>query len=179
MHSIEDGIVFSLSKSWNPAALTFFVLIYIGVYPFTLWFTPFYAIVNNNKKALKTLSYGLALIYAIVLPFYLFFPVSNVYTYFSLNSSLESILPGVNHFFYSTTTTNNCFPSLHVAVALLIARSAKFTENKKYIYFTSFIAIAVIISVMYLVIHWITDVIFGIIISSVVFMVISHVIKDD
>jgi membrane-associated phospholipid phosphatase len=128
---------------------------------------------------MKTLAYGLLLIYSIALPFYLFIPVTNVYTFYGLESALEAVIPGVEHFFYSTTTCNNCLPSLHVAVTLLVAKSALLTKNKKYIYFTYFCAASVILSVIYLAIHWITDVICGVILAFSIFYLQKRFVKEE
>lgn len=176
---IENGFVYWFSQNWNPVIVVFFTIMYIGVYPFTLWFSTFYFIISENKNALKFLAFGLAIIYIIALPFYLFFPVSNVYTYFGIQSALESIIPGINQFFYSTTTYNNCFPSLHVAVILLIAKSVSITQNKKYTYFVYFCAISVIISVIYLAIHWIVDIIGGIIIAFLAFYLYKLIFREN
>jgi hypothetical protein len=75
IQSIEGNIVYSISQNWNIVSAYFFVIIYIGIYPFSLWFSPLYFILEDNKKSLKTLSYGLLFIYAIALPFYLFLPI--------------------------------------------------------------------------------------------------------
>lgn len=76
---IEDGIVHWISQHWTPMLIYFFVFIYIGLYPFMLWFTLLYFIIVDEKKAMKTFAYSLVVIYAIALPFYLFFPITNVY----------------------------------------------------------------------------------------------------
>jgi len=165
LNSVEGDAVYWFSQNWIPALVYFFVLIYTAVYFFTLWFSPLYFILNNEKKAMKTLAYGLLIIYVIALPFYLFMPITNVYTFYSVNSALEAVFPSINTFFYSTTTLNNCLPSLHTAVTILVAYSISLTGNKKLTYFAYFIMITVIISVIYLSIHWITDVIAGIILT--------------
>ena len=126
----------------------------------------YFYIIENNKKAMKTFAYGLLIIYAVVLPFNLFFPVTNVYTYYQLGSTLEYTIPTIEQFFYKTTTYNNSFPSLHVALSLLLVRCATLTKNKRFQYFSYCCAGAVIVSVIYLAIHWITDVIGGIILTS-------------
>ncbi len=176
---IENGIVYWFSQNWNYFLVVFFVIMYIAVYPFILWFSPLYFLLTNDKKAMKFLAYGLLLIYIISLPFYLFFPVTNAFTYYGVESALEWVIPGVNEFFYSTTTFNNCLPSLHVAMSLLIAKSVSITENKKYTYFAYFCAISVIISVIYLAIHWIIDVMFGIILAFSVFYLQKRFIKEE
>jgi len=176
---IENEIVYWFSQNWLPTLVIFFVVMYIAVYPFTLWFSPLYFLISDDKKALKFLAYGLLIIYLISLPFYLFFPVSNVYTYFGIQSALESVIPGINKFFYSTTTYNNCFPSLHIAMTLLIAKSVSLTNNKKYTYFVYFCTISVIISVVYLAIHWIIDIIGGIIIAFFAFYLQKNYIQGE
>jgi membrane-associated phospholipid phosphatase len=156
----------------------FFVFIYIVLYPFTLWFSLLYFLIADERKAMKTFAYTLVIIYAIALPFYLFYPVTNVYIYYGSASALNVVIPGVEQFFYATTTNNNCFPSLHVAMALLVAKTVSLTDNKRFIYFAYFCAICVICSVIYLAIHWITDVIGGILLTSVVFYGVKRFIKE-
>ena len=176
--NFEGDTVYWFSQHWIPALVYFFVLIYIAVYPFTLWFSPLYFLLTNNKKAMKTFAYGLLLIYLIALPFYLFFPVNNVFTYYNIKSALEAVIPSVENFFYTTTTQNNSFPSLHTAMTILIAYSVSLVGNKKLTYFTYFTAITVIISVIYLSIHWITDVITGTILSLGVILILRKILKD-
>lgn len=169
--NIENGFVHSFTNYWIPGILHFFVIIYLFVYMFTLWFAPLYFIIADKKHSLKVFSYGLLLIYSIVLPFYLFLPVTNVYTYYSSCSALETVFPSIDNFFYSTTTVNNCFPSLHSAMSILVAYCFLLTDNKRLKYFGIFVAITVIISVVYLSIHWFVDALVGIIISlGVIFL---------
>lgn len=164
---------------WHPLSLSFFVIMYIIVYLFTLWFSPLYFLTLENKKPLIALSYGLLIIYLIALPFYLFFPVTNVYVFNNLPSALNTIIPEIETFFYHTTTVNNCFPSLHVAMSITVAWSSSYLIDKKFHYFTIFSMISVIISVMYLSIHWILDVIGGIIIASTTIIIIRRFIMEQ
>jgi membrane-associated phospholipid phosphatase len=175
---IEDGFVYWFSQHWTPMLVYFFVFIYIVLYPFTLWFSLLYFLIADERKAMKTFAYSLAIIYTIALPFYLFLPVTNVYMYYGSSSALNAVLPGVEHFFYATTTNNNCFPSLHVAMALLVVKTVSLTANKRFIYLAYFCAICVICSVIYLAIHWITDVIGGIFLAFAVFYLVKRFIKE-
>lgn len=175
---IEDGVVYWFSQNWTPVFVYFFVFIYIVLYPFTLWFSLLYFLIVDERKAMKTFAYALVIIYAIALPFYLFLPVTNVYIYYGSASALNAVIPGVEQFFYATTTNNNCFPSLHVAIALLVAKTVSLTDNKRFIYLAYFCAICVICSVIYLAIHWITDVIGGILLAFAVFYLVKRFIKE-
>jgi hypothetical protein len=176
---IEGDFVYWFSQHLTPVLVYYFVIIYLGVYSFTLWFTPTYFLLTNNKKAIKTLAYGLLLIYIIALPFYLFFPITNVYTFYKVGSALESVIPSVESFFYSTTTQNNCFPSLHTAMTILVAYSVSLTGNKKLMYFSYFTMVSVITSVIYLSIHWVLDVISGALLTIGVILILRRYMKEE
>jgi membrane-associated phospholipid phosphatase len=163
--TFDFGIGETITNYGTAALLYFFVFMYIVVYPFILWFSVLFFVLHNDSKSLQLFSSSLAVIYAVALPFYLFFPVTNVYTFYSYDSALELVIPSINNFFYFTTTTTNCFPSLHVAVSLLIALCVSTKYYKRYSYFVMFCALCVMISVIYLAIHWIIDVVGGILLS--------------
>jgi membrane-associated phospholipid phosphatase len=127
---------------------------------------------------MKSLAYGLIIIYAVALPFYLFLPITNVYTFYNANSALETVFPSVENFFYSTTTNNNSLPSLHTAMTILVAYCISLTGNKKLKIFGYFVMITVIISVIYLSIHWLTDVITGMIVALGAIFILQRYIKD-
>jgi len=178
IRNFEGDLVYWFSQNWTPVLVYFFVIMYIAVYPFTLWFTPLYFLLTNNKKAMKNLAYGLFLIYIIALPFYLFLPITNVFVYYNIDSALENTIPSVENFFYLTTTKNNCLPSLHTAMTILTAYVVNLTDNKKLKYFTYFTAVTLIISVIYLSIHWITDVITGGLLAIGVIFVLKKILKE-
>jgi len=175
---LEGDTVYWFSQHWTNALVYFFVIMYIAVYPFTLWFSPLYFVINKEKKAMKSLAYGLLLIYVVALPFYLFLPVTNVYNYYNVNSALEKIIPSVENFFYSTTTANNCLPSLHTAMTILIAYCVSVTGNKKLTYFSYFTMVSVIIAVIYLSIHWITDVVTGALLAVGIIFILKRFMKE-
>jgi len=179
LKGFENGFVYWFSQNWTHGIIHFFVLIYIAVYPFTLWFSPLYFTIANKKKALKSLTYGLLIIYLVSLPFYLFLPITNVYTFYETNSALETVIPSVENFFYSTTTTNNCLPSLHTAMTILVAYCLSLTGNKKIKIFGYFVMITVIISVIYLSIHWLTDVFAGALLSVGAIFILKRYIGDE
>jgi membrane-associated phospholipid phosphatase len=181
IRDIEGDIVIQFSQYWTPPLVYFFVIIYIAIYTFTLWFSPLYFILGNKKKAMKIFAYGLLLTYIVALPFYLFLPITNVYSapFYDGKSALEAVIPSIESFFYSTTTINNCFPSMHTAMSILIAYCASLTGNKRYTYFMIFIMISVISSVIYLSIHWITDIIGGAVLALLVIMILRRFIKDE
>ena len=86
-------------------------------------------------------------------------------------------IPSIDKIFYLTTTVNNCLPSLHSAMTILVAYCLLLTGNKKLKYFGIFVAITVIISVVYLSIHWLIDVFIGITISLGVILLLRYYMK--
>ena len=49
IQGMEGDIVIRFSQYWTPALVYYFVVIYIGIYTFTLWFSPLYYILGNKK----------------------------------------------------------------------------------------------------------------------------------
>ena len=180
VQKIEGDIVYQLHSGYSTLFLTgFFTVMYIVVYPFTLWFVPLYVVFYNGRRPIRGLANGLFLTYMIALPFYLFLPATNVYTYYKIDSALETVIPSVENFFYMTTTHNNSFPSLHTSVAILMTWVASLTGNKKLEYFTFFCMVSVIISVVYLGIHWLIDVASGALISTGVILILRNFIRES
>ena len=179
IRNIEGDLVYNVSNYWNQISVYFSVIIYILIYPFTLWFSIYYYIINKHKKSLIYLTYGFVIIYIIALPFYLFFPVTNVYKFYNLSSNLNIVIPNIEKFFYITTTQNNCFPSLHVAMSSLVAWSGLYVKNKFYSNFLIIIMISVVFTVLYLSIHWILDVISGFLITILAILILKYLIKVE
>lgn len=178
IQALEDGFVHWISQHWISPLTYFFVFVYIILYPFTLWFSLLYLLLADQRKAMKTFAFSFLITYSIAIIFYLFVPITNVYTLYGTTSALNTVIPGIERFFYATTTNNNCFPSLHVAMTLLVAQTLALTNNKRFTYLVYFCTLCVICSVIYLAIHWITDVIGGILLAFAVFYLVKRFTKE-
>lgn len=159
-----------LSMLWLKPLLYFFIFVYLGIHSFVVYFT-LALFTITEPELFKRLMKGFSILYLISFPFLIFFPITNVYTTFNLPSALEIVLPGIEKSYYSFTTVNNCFPSLHVAIPFLYFLYSKMSSNEKYRKFLSIYFVLVTFSVIFLAIHWITDMIGGLIFGYIAYKI--------
>lgn len=159
--ALERGVVPSLSALWNPVGDVFLSVVYIIVHPWMLYFPVVLFILSDEERPAKATLLAFPLAYLFALPFYLFFPVTNVFTYYGIQSPVFELFPGLVNAYYNVTTSNNSFPSLHVALALLLANAARFSRNRRWRLWAYFYAASVVVATLYLNIHWVTDVVGG------------------
>lgn len=182
IYSMEGDVVARFQHAVMSEPLTiFFTSVYVIMYVVQIYFLIFWYIIKDDEKKVRMLAVGYFLNILLALPFYLFFPVNEVwttnpqYTYLDYRPgfSTDTIwvferYQSTQHALYQINGINNCFPSLHVSVVLtlaLVPLLGKFEKTAKV--FTMCVAIPVIISTMYLGIHWAMDVIAGIVLAFV------------
>ncbi|MHB8604728.1 MAG: CCA tRNA nucleotidyltransferase [Thermoplasmatota archaeon] len=176
---LEGGFVPSLARFQTPALDLFFSWFYLGIHPFTLYFAVLLFVVSDEERAAKATLLLYPIVYAIALPFYIFAPIENVYLYHHLQTPLFTVFPGLQSTFYLATSVNNTFPSLHVACALLIANAARYSRNRRFRYFAFVYAPVVVIATLYLQIHWLIDVLGGVLVAVVAGTLTARAINVD
>jgi len=131
------------------------IIVYWYVFYSFIFFSYFYfAFVQREYR--NTLVIAYVLINAVAYVVYLVFPVIGP----------SRIVPGTDFFslqlasLYSHDTPLNCFPSLHGSMSLLAAYSLS-KAKKEYGYISWPIAIAVMISTLFVHQHWIADQVFA------------------
>lgn len=157
-----------------PSLLSYYLAaVYIIIHPIMLGFVPAFLLFSGSRRFNETaLSY--AVMYAISLPFYLFFPVKNVFTAYGTSTPLLSVFDGIKDGWYRLTTENNCFPSLHVAMVAIIAgfaymywREEGGNRGKAFFAINVVYAVSVAFAVILLKIHWITDIVGGLLVAAI------------
>jgi membrane-associated phospholipid phosphatase len=170
IYDLEGNIVALFQSIRNPILDYYFVFVYMIGFPFLLYFTPLLYIISKDVNSLKLVVAAYAIVISIAMPFFLFFPVHDVwwassnyewYTGKAVSFRLQEIWPSVLPIFYKFTTLNNCFPSLHSALSATMAYVAWISKYKRYAYVAITMAISIPIATLYLGIHWLTDVIVG------------------
>ncbi|ABE51170.1 phosphatase PAP2 family protein [Methanococcoides burtonii] len=123
---------------------------------------------KKDEKSLQEFTIAFTLIYLIAYPFYTWFPVyvtSKVLP--NMAPLLYTLDPSIVSFIHiCAPSLNNCFPSLHSALSfmtmlIIISR----TSHISFKAIAVVVTIAIHFTILYLGIHWITDMIGGILLA--------------
>ncbi|MCJ7606667.1 MAG: phosphatase PAP2 family protein, partial [Thermoplasmata archaeon] len=129
-----------------------------------LYFTPILILALDDRRTFRRYSIAMLLNYMVLMPFYLFFPVS--VTGFYADSGVTPLLyidTNWGRVVTSVDPLDNDFPSGHVSliVTTLLVLVAAGRDYKTYYYFVGLATAAIVFAVLYLGVHWIADVFAG------------------
>lgn len=158
---------------------------YLFIYLFLIYVTTVYFAYTGDRDMTDKVALNYLLIYALAVPYYLFF---NVEVTSSWIPGMEALLyhDGAYTVFYAThDPLDNAVPSLHVAIPFGILMlnylhvkesGGRMKDWRHYNYFLFVLinTILFIFSILYLGIHWFTDIPLGIIIGGVGALFIHH-----
>jgi len=163
--SLEGEFVAVLQSYATPAATVYFSYIYIYGYIFLLVFPVIAYLVMQDDRPVRETIIAYALNYVIgVLCYVLFIAYGprNV-----MPDLVDQLLylhwPESNLLTTEVNSNVNVFPSLHTSLAVTVALLAYRTRKQysAWLPISALLAVSVVISTMYLGIHWLTDVIAG------------------
>ncbi|QHW34198.1 inositol phosphorylceramide synthase [Paenibacillus rhizovicinus] len=158
--SIEGNFVANLQHTFESAWLTpILAFIYVVVFQALLIASVgIYTYRSPNKKMFYATCYAIMLNYAIAIPFFLFFPVSEVWYHDpNVRFLMLDVFPDFEHQYRALSGLNNCFPSLHTSISVTLAILAVRSGIKRWAWFCSICAVVIIFSIFYLGIHWLID----------------------
>ncbi len=179
VYSIEADLVFHIQERFrNGLVSEILSLHYLFAYLFIIWYPPMHYILSKDPDLADLAAMNYFVIYLLAVPFYLFFNVEVT----------SSFIPGVDalmyhdgwniEFFTSNDPLDNGIPSLHVGlpISLLMIHRA-YTRQRGIdisewrhrgldIFIMSNVAIY-LFSILYLGIHWVSDVIPGLILAVI------------
>ena len=118
----------------------------------------------GKRRASGTYALAFALNYALALPFYLFAPVREV-AWSGLSRArplLEESFPGITANLRMESALDNCFPSLHVSIAVTSLVLVLHQGNRRMRLLAWPWTLAVCFSVLALGIHWVADTVTGV-----------------
>jgi len=161
--------------AWTP--LTWFLgYVYVVVFPCLVFVSIFVFDHLRNRRGLAMVLIGYASNFLIVLPFYLVFPVREAFHYYkrdlgsdALRMLLNDIHPAIMVAYRAMSGLDNCFPSFHTSLAVTMALVAVHAERRAYAWLVAFFAAANIFATVYLGVHWIIDVVAGLLVGVVAY----------
>ena len=151
---------------------------YLFMYLFMIWFSPMYYMLCRDEIMADKAALNYFVIYLLSVPLYLFFNVEVTSSYISGMDALLYHDSFTLAFFTDNDPMDNAIPSLHVGlpISLLIINRLhcrklgidfKDWRHKEFDYFIQFNVIIYLFSIQYLGIHWIVDIIPGIILAII------------
>ncbi|WP_449602583.1 phosphatase PAP2 family protein [Paenibacillus sp. Marseille-Q9583] len=120
-------------------------------------------LLDKNRVMLYATCYAIIINYAVAIPFYLYFPVNEVWSYVpaGVRFTMLDVFPKFEQEYRPLSGLNNCFPSLHTSISVTMALLAFRSGNRRWMAITSISAVLIVFGIFYLGIHWLTDMIGG------------------
>jgi membrane-associated phospholipid phosphatase len=149
-----------------------FMIVYAWLFTFLIYFAPILLVARDDKTNLRRYAIAMMFNYLVLVPFYALFPVSVSGSH--PGSGITPILYIDTHWGRMCTSVdplNNDFPSGHVSlvVTTLLVFYYGGLAYRKFSYFLTGCACAVVFAVLYLGVHWPADVFAGFLVAVFAF----------
>jgi len=116
-----------------------------------------------DKRLYYATCYAVMLNYGLAIPFFLFFPVQEVWVLEpAVHLRLLDVFPRFEHEYRLLSGIDNCFPSLHTSISVTLAVLALRSGIARWAWLCAVSAVAIVFSIFYLGIHWFADMAGGI-----------------
>ena len=163
----EGDLARSFQFTAAPWVIGLFAVFYEIIFSALMFGAPFLYAYRRQDRALKILVGAYMVEYLVVFPFYLFFPVletgeGQVFAQ-RLTSQISPLLD--RQIFGYFESSNNCFPSTHTALALIMALVAWDAGERRWGMVNLLSSGMVVFSTVYLGIHWVLDVVAGLVVG--------------
>ena len=162
-HFVQAFQQFFHSPWLTPIIVFFYIFMLQGVLAASLGVY----LLDKNRVMLYATCYAVIINYALAIPFYLYFPVNEVWSYVpaGVKFTMLDVFPNFEQEYRPLSGLNNCFPSLHTSISVTMALLAFRSGNRRWMVITSISAIAIVFGIFYLGIHWLTDMLGGILLA--------------
>ena len=180
IHSYEGDFGAFVQKLENVPMTNILSFVYIFVFPALVWVSLIFYKHKKDNVAVKRTFFAFLLNYIIAVPFYLFVPVNE--TWFAnphVHLLIAKVYPAFNTEYRQFSGLNNDFPSLHTSISWSLAFVAMSLNYKRFSRVMIVCATTVTFSTLYLGIHWLTDVIGGLVLAAIVVKLASKLSVMD
>lgn len=166
-----EGEFILIFQDFETARLTaYFSFVYVYGYAYMLIFPAVAYFVLSNTRMFRRLLTAYTLNYLIGLSVYLLIAAYGPRQFFGdeMNTVLYDFGPEYQHVTQEVNRNTNVFPSLHTSLAATVGIFAFYTRSEYPYWFVValILSISVIISTMYLGIHWAIDVVAGLALAA-------------
>lgn len=161
---LEGNLTASIQNAFASPFLTFvFTYFYIIILPVMMIGSILIYSYNKNLTVFYATCYAIALNYVIAIPFYLYFPVNEVWFYLQPQVKLliPEVFPSFEVSYRPFSGLDNCFPSLHTSLSIAMSVLAFRSELRAWRAFVFLSTVMIIFSIFYLGIHWLADMLTG------------------
>ncbi|HEX2066935.1 MAG TPA: phosphatase PAP2 family protein [Candidatus Thermoplasmatota archaeon] len=175
---LEGPAAYHVQQAFEAPWLTAFLNVhYLWVYVFLTYFAVLLWAYRDDRELADLASLTYSIIYLLAVPFYIFFNVQVTSRYIpGMRSLLYNAGPGWHSFFLAHDPLDNAFPSLHIAIPFGLICVAWWTmrrrgytlrdwEHRGFLWFLIAKTALFAFSILYLGIHWITDIPGGILVG--------------
>lgn len=171
IYSIEGAFVASLQAFETPELTLYLSFIYVYGYVFLLVFPLLAYLALDDQRPLHELSLAYAANYGLGLLCYLLFIAYGPRNLDVAQQLMYDVYPQSRLLTSAVNSNTNVFPSLHTSLSVTVVLFAWRTREPypRWLAIATVIGVSVVISTMYLGIHWGTDVVAGTVLAIVSF----------
>jgi membrane-associated phospholipid phosphatase len=160
-----DWLLATQRLEWAPLT-DLLVYVYVILFPVLPLISIFIYAYHTDLRAVRILFRNFVNTYLVALPFYLFAPVREAWTEgLGVRFLIPSLYPGFEEQFRPWSALDNAFPSLHTSLAITVALVAWRSGYRRFALVLGAIAVVVAFSTLYLGVHWILDMIGGVVLA--------------
>ena len=172
VYGIEGSLVLEVQQmfkaEWLTVALTHF---YVAGFMFICYVSVFYFAFFDDRWIADRMTLSIAWVYILAIPFYLFFNVRVTGDYVpGMETLAYDLTPEISDWFRRIDPFTNGMPSLHIGIPFAVWLClTRFDEDRRWNKYRSMVFVYILITafaIIYLGIHWFSDIIGGMLIAA-------------